>query len=600
MGKVRKMDKKWRISLVVTFLICFIPRMLFGPILIPYSVYDEGPAMTVAAYLAGKDWSDIASISAYFGFGYYALFAPLFEWTDNPYKIYFVIVEVNAFVQSFYGVIAFVIMRKFFKLENLYIVISFSCICSYLTTVRPVIYNEIPLVFLSWIIAFFLCFLVKNRLELRKKFCGTLVLFALMAYALTIHTRSIILPAALFVVVFIYWIVYKEWLISLKAVPFGISLMAAALCVVKLVQNMIWKSGDRINVANTKIDIGISQLNLSDLTTWKGFFLVLVGQVSTINLFSGGLFIMALYVLVKYVIINRKKNGNVEYNRYYLVVALLFLLCCFGMVAGQAMSWMYAIYPSLLNHEVGDVSAYKAFSYIRYMGAFIGPFVLCALVMIQHNESFLERVDIVRITLYNLLVLLLWNAYVLPLLDGNPYALEAYVPFCFRKAHDSISIEQYKAALPWYLIICFFLLFSFAVNKLKVYYAFTLSLLIFQVSYMAIYNDSYYGEERSRAAAVCYDFFGELSNDCEMPKKIYSYGMDSQRLQFYLNDYQIQPVIPDDITENTVLLYQGKLTEQTDIDLEKWNCISLGSNVYFLFQQEELRKYVISMGYDIL
>ncbi len=599
MGKVRRMDKKWRISLVVTFLICFIPRMLFGPVLIPYAVYDEGPAMAVAAYFAGKDWSGVTSISGYYGFGYYALFAPLFKGTDNPYKIYFVIVEINAFVQAFYGVIAFAIMRKFFKLENIYIVIVFSCICSYLTTVRPVIYNEIPLVFLNWIIAFFLCFLVKNRLETRKKFYGTLVLFALMAYALTIHIRSIILPAALFVVVLIYWLVYKEWFISLKAIPFGISFMAAALYVVKLVQNIIWKSGERINVANTEIDLGISQLNLADLTTWKGFFLVLAGQISTINLFSGGLFIMALYVLIKYAVLSRKNARNAESSRYYLAVALLFLLCCFGMVAGQAISWMYTIYPSLLNHEVGDVSGYKAFSYIRYMGAFIGPFVLCALVMIQHNESFLKRADIVRITLCNLLVLLLWNAYVAPLLDGNPYALEAYAPFCFRKAHDPIGMEQYRAALPWYLIICIFLLFSFVVKNLKVYYAFALGLLIFQVSYMAIYNDSYYGEERSRAAAVCYDFFEELSDNVEMPKKIYSYGMDSQRLQFYLNNYQVKPVIPDDILEDTVLLYQGKLTEWTDIDLEEWNYISLDSNVYFFFQKEELRKYVIAMGYDV-
>lgn len=574
--------------------------MLFGFILIPYAVYDEGPALASAAYFSGKDWSSISSISAYYGFGYYGLFAPLFEMTDNPYVIYFVIVQINAFVQALYGVIAFRIMRKFLKVDNFFIVTISSCICSYLTTVRPVVYNEVPLVLLNWLIALTLCILVKIGTDSRKKNIGTLFLFGLMAYAFTIHTRSIILLLALLLLVLVYRICYEEWLISLRMIPFGIIFVVVARECVELVQNLVWKSEDRISVANTTINLGIDSLKIFDLTTWKSFFLVFIGQISTINLFSGGLFIMSLYIIVKYVLLNWKALKNKSDNRYYAVLTLMFLLCCFGMIIGQAMSWMYAIYPSLQNDEVGNVHAYKAFSYVRYMGAFIGPFILCSLAIIQKNKFFLKRLDIVKIVVIDLLVLILWTNYVLPLLDSNPYALEPYVPFCFRKAHDPISIEQYKAALPWYLIICNFLVLSCFTKNLKSYYVFVLGLLIFQVSYMAKYNDSYYGEERSKTAAICYDFIEKLSNNCKVPKTLYAYNTDVQRLQFFLNNYQIEPVIPDDIVEDSILIYQGKLDELTDIDLKEWNYILLGNDVYFLFQQKEYKEYVISMGYDIL
>lgn len=600
MSKVKRSDKKWLLALLITFLVCYIPRMLFGHILIPYAVYDEGTALASAAYAAGKNWTSVTSISAYYGFGYYGLFAPLFKVTDNPYVIYFTIVEINAFVQALYGVIAFGIMRKFFKMDSFLMVSIISCICSYLTTVRPVVYNEVPLVLLNWVAALNLCVLIKNRSDIKKKNIDTILLFGLIAYAFTVHTRSIILLIALLFVVLVYRLLYGEWLISLKMAPFGIGFIAAARCCVKLVQNIVWKAGERTSVANTTIDLGVDSLNIFDLTTWKGFFLVFIGQVSTVNLFSGGLFVMSLYILIKYALLNWKEIKNKDDDRYHMVLALLFLLCCFGMVAGQAMSWMYSIYPHLLNGDTGDVYGYKAFSYIRYMGAFIGPVILCGLVIIHKNKAFMQRIDFFRIIFINLLVLLMWSSYVMPLLDSNPYALEAYVPFCFRKAHDAISIEQYRAALPWYLIICLFLAISCFIKKLNIYYLFVLGLLIFQVSYMAEYNDSYYGEERSRVAALCYEFFGELSKNCEVPETIYAYNTDAQRLQFYLNNYQINPVIPDKALTDTILIYQGKLEELTDIDLEKWNYILLDNNVYFLFQQEGYRDVISSLGYEIL
>lgn len=603
-GNVVKADKsfnkQWLMALIITFLICCIPRMLFAHMLIPYSVYDEGPALAAPAYFAGRDWTSITAISAYYGFGYYGLFAPIFKLTVDPYIIYFVIILVNIFVQVSYGLIAFVVMRKYLKLNNIFSVTIGSCICSYLTTVRPIIYNEIPLVLLNWTIALVLCYLVKNRMNKCKKNIGTILLFAMIAYALTIHTRAVILLLALLTVVLVYKSMYKEWIISIRAVLPGMIIVAAAKFLVAVVQNVVWGAAERNGVANTAIDLGLDRLDLFDLTTWKGFFLVFIGQISTINLFCGGLFVSALYILIKYAILNLKSFRDEENNRYYLILVVMFLLCCFSMVAGQAVSWMYSIYPSLINGEVGDVSGYKAFSYIRYMGAFIGPIILCALVIVNKNSLFMREVDIARVILVNLLVLWLWMTYVLPLLDSNPHALEAYAPFCFRKAHDAIGLEQYRVALPWYLIICFFLVISGFKRNSKIYYVFVLSLLIFQVTYMAKYNDSYYGKERSKTAAICYEFLEKLSEQCQIPETIYAYNTDVQRLQFYLNCYQIEPDIPEHISQKTILIYQGKLSELTDIDLKEWNYISLGNNVYFLFQQEEYKKHILALGYEIL
>lgn len=593
-------EKKWFISLLITFLICYIPRMLMGFILTPYSNYDEGTVLSSAAYFAGKDWSSITSVSSYYGFGYYGLFAPIFKLTDNPYVIYFIITEVNAFVQALYGIIAFRIMHKFFIIDNVFIITSISCICSYLTTVRPIVYNEVPLVLLVWVATYLLCALIYYRCDKKNKNLYSILLFLVMAYALTIHTRSIILLMGLAIVVLVYLLLYKEWLISIKTVPFCVCAVAVARYSVKLVQNIVWKAGERTSIANTSIDLGITELNWFDPTTWRGFFLVFVGQMSTINLFSGGLFVMAIYVLIKYVISNWKNFRDSEENRYYISINLLFLLCCFGMVAGQGMSWMYSIYPNIVVNKVGSVYGYKAFSYIRYMGAFIGPFILCAMLIVNKVNGKLKKFDIWGIIFVQLFVLLLWYKYVFPLLEGNPYAMEAYVPFSFRKPYDLVSVERYRVALPWSLVMIIFMLTYLLKKNWKVYYVFVLGLLIFQASYMAIYNDSPYGKDRSAAAATCYEFFTELSQELEIPETIYSYEIDKQRLQFYLNNYQIAPNIPEVISDDTIFIYQGKLDNLVGIELEEWNYTLLGNNTYFFFQQEDYIDIIESMGYEIL
>lgn len=308
---------------------------------------------------------------------------------------------------------------------------------------------------------------------------------------------------------------------------------------------------------------------------------------------------MAIYILIKYTVSNRKYFKDIEENRYYIIISLLFLLCCCGMVAGQAMSWMYSIYPNLISNNIGAIQGYKAFSYIRYMGAFIGPFILCSMVIASTKKTTLKNIDIVGIILIQLFILILWYQYVFPLLEGNTYALEPYVPFCFRKPYDSVGLEQYKAALPWNMVIVIFLMIYLLRKNLKPYYIFVLVLLIFQALYMGIYNDTPYGKDRSAAVAVCYEVFDDLSQEFEMPQMVYSHGIDVQRLQFFLNAYQVVPDIPKEININTIFIYQGSFKDLPDIDIGRWRYALLGNNTYFFFQREEYIDMIKSMGYEV-
>lgn len=421
---------------------------------------------------------------------------------------------------------------------------------------------------------------------------------------MTIHTRSVILLMGIAVIIVVYWFIYKEWLISLKTIPYCIICVFIAKYCIKLVQNIVWKMNERSSVANTSINLGIGGINWIDINTWKSFGLVFLGQINSINLFSGGLFLMSFYIILKYFI----KNIDTliiksEKNRYYLVLSIGFILCCLGMVAGQALSWNYAIYPDIVNNATGKVYGYKAFSYVRYMGAFIGPFILCSMIITQKKDGFIKNIDIIRIILLQLLVIILWSKFVLPLLDGNPYALEVYAPFCFRKAHEAVNIEQYRMAIPWILLIITFVLSVMLFKNSNYYYIFALILLIFQVSYMAKYNDSYYGKERSLAAATCYDFFKELKlYNADVPETIYSFQIDKQRLQFYLNDYKIIPNIPEDIGTDTILVYQGKISdlEEQELKINEWNYVFLGNSTYILFQREDYINIIQTMGYEVV
>ena len=65
-----------------------------------HTTTDELGAIVGAATWAGYDWSAVIGKSSYYGFGYYALFAPLFKLHLSPILIYRIILITTRCLRS--------------------------------------------------------------------------------------------------------------------------------------------------------------------------------------------------------------------------------------------------------------------------------------------------------------------------------------------------------------------------------------------------------------------------------------------------------------------------------------------------------------------
>lgn len=600
----KRIGENRKLIWIAIFAVGFLPRLYLCTRFYPYCVYDEGPVLASAAWFAGKDWTGVSSISAYYGWGYYALFFPLLKMTNDFQVIYFWITIINSAVQALYGIIASKCAYTFFSINSGVNLLLIGTISSYMVYVRPVIYNETPLILIVWLLMYFICALIKNENNREKKFKYTVIIGLLICWALTIHTRAVVLFVALFIVEIAYALFLKRSIISVWGIPIIGIVVVAANYVTDYMKNEVWLADVRTSLANSSVSINTENILWTDWTTWKGIFYVIVGQLSTINLCSVGLIALSICIwgIFAFKFLLRKVDWNAVIVRISIVVGTFFTICVFSMILGQSVSWLYAIYPALKSNASGNVEGYKAFSYVRYAYAFAGPIVLLTICLIQKQVLALKKKAFVIIGLSMLVVAKIWAVNILPLLAGNGYALEPYVPFANRKAFEVITDYEYRISLVWTLIFTLAFIFSFLIGKKELYYCMTAGIMIFETIYMGIYNDSVYGQARSEIYKDTYDFFEMISQDYIIPNDIYSYGADYQRLQCYLNAYHILPDADKDELNGELLLYKGNIGSLSIGDADSFiaNYVSISDDMYLLFgDDKKLYQLLILDGYEI-
>ena len=114
-------DRKMQTAgyLILSFFICFVPRILFLKDVYPLSVTgDETFMFMPAATWAGLDWSGNVGDYRYYGYGFVALLTPLFKYIESPVVLYRIIVGFMILFQALVGPISYHIMKKYFSMKN--------------------------------------------------------------------------------------------------------------------------------------------------------------------------------------------------------------------------------------------------------------------------------------------------------------------------------------------------------------------------------------------------------------------------------------------------------------------------------------------------
>lgn len=295
-------------------------------------VSDNIGSLALPATLAGRDWSGLLEGGiAYYGWGYYILFTPIFALTHNPVTIYTVVCAINIIVLGLISVLIFHIAAKFLSLgKSLYVVMLAVVSSGYVTFYAWNFTAELPSLLVVWLTAWLVlkAYSVADRKKAIIFYSALLAL--LITYSYNIHTRLIILLPAVIVACLFFYIVYKKWCIHF---PTFLGASALGFLIARILKaeviNSLWNVSSMNELRNATINVG------SYVDRFTGTFKVVLdiwlSNLFKLNLETYGILTICVIVIVVffYKMFFKRDNDNLTEN-HLLSEKVFILLSVFG------------------------------------------------------------------------------------------------------------------------------------------------------------------------------------------------------------------------------------------------------------------------------
>lgn len=584
-----KYVKKYKFYIII-FLVTFVPRFILGLSAIPVrTISDEVATISSAAFLAGKDWSNVVSKAGYYGFGYTALFAPLFRITNNPFFLYRTMILGEVLMQAGVGLIAFWLLKKYYKIEDQIYAALCAIACSYMVVTRAmIVYNEHALIFCSWLMAAILLKLTKicETPEQKGKIKYSIILMAILTYTLTLHTRSIAFWLVLAVVFVLYLVSERKDLISWKIVVLFLMIgFPMAKYLVSVVQKKVWQATGNGTLRNDKIKVNFS-LDFLSAEKRGAWINIILGQFNTVSLITGGLFFFAIVISVLLFGVYLKKvlgkNRELKLEWNYLIIFLFFGMLILGTVSAQSLTWLKQT-KTAMEEGVGTWKyGMKSVTYIRYIGPYLGPVLMVTLAYLKQKKK-LMMISVTSLCV-TLLVLLVWAKRIYPYVKYNTYALECYLPFSFQNIRNLdmskniyIPLSLVAAALVVIFFICLQQKKHFVIAGLLA------GFLMYQYCYNAVFYDLCDQRANFELVRESYEWMLENQQQYDFDEIYVIDGREKEDhqtfylYQFLLNDYKVMPTIND--TSDVKILFTN--TENCPLDITSgYQCIVINNDQY--------------------
>lgn len=624
--KVRNWD------ILITFLIVFIIKEIFvvffaEPLRTPM---DEMSTIVSGAYFGGLDWTNTTTFANfYYGGGITMLFAPVFYLTDNPYIIYGVILTVCAMLQSVGAPISNYIFQKYFNMDRKISYVA-SIACGFMVCTRAMlVYNEHGLIFAAWVIALLVCKLLEYGEQKSKKNLYSVLLMGMICYSLTFHTRAKTYLYAVIVFVVIFWFLYQKMLVSpVYAIVSGVVFYGASKVYIEYIKTHIWLWQEGMPLKNTSLNFnGLQVQDLFSPVTWEAWASIVIGQVNTAMVFSGGIAVFMLVLIWVFLLGIFKKrvaglNGkesteegkglqsitfeNDLKEKLVFALALIFIMCIGATILTQSITWLKRVVEALEGAAYGtNAYGYKAFTYVRYMAPYLGPVFMVGIICIYQVKEKLRKwllpSALLLIGLHGL-----WLCYILPHITNNKTACEVFAVFGGYSfwGTDKVEMHVYMAGTAVMLFSACLCCIYFYKKKIMQPTAFICLLLIYQYCYGAYFIDAGYNHKFSQRVNGGYEFVKEIEKNTEnekwFPKEIYAIDSNTSvqkfvyTYQFMLNRYKIIPQLPEKPEEVLVFTTNKKVKE---FKKQGYRTMKLDENEYLCVMGQKYIDRLEELGY---
>ncbi len=586
------------LSYLIIILICLIPRVVLALYAIPVRTpSDEFSTMFFSSYLAGYDWTDVESYANYYGFG-----MNLFIWWIMKLPItvmwkYKFMLIFCAVLQALTGWIAFNIIKHTTGIRGINAILL-SIASSYMVCTRNTIYyNENALILISWILSYLLMKIVLSNGDTRERNIYSVLAILMMLFALTIHTRALTYIVAFVVTYLVYLCIsgQKRW----HAIPILLISLLIGYFFVKRIAvdsyiNLFWKIAHR-TVSNNQINIAKEiSFNLIKGTIIMGF-----GQIGTVMVSSAGVVIIGIYVIISkiFTFLRRrlKENATKENEIALISIGSFMLISVLITVVYQGMSWGENALSGITNGRT-ELYVYKCYTYIRYMGPYLGPiFLIGAIALVDRHK----KQWYIMLGLTYSIIMKLWMIKILPIIYNNVNCSEAFICWKGNKAFDT-GIEQYVYG---FLIIGLFFVILLIMACFE-RYTVTFLIVIVLLGYQYIYNAKVYDLDEEKVQYVKINASTQLIKSCEdmgiyLKKDLYVddeiLNSDHQFyyvMQIYLEDYIVHPGYPDKSDENLLIITNDDEKTLTKSGLKNLEAYQLDDNEYILTNNNGLVEYL--------
>ena len=207
--------------------------------------------------------------------------------------------------------------------------------------------------------------------------------------------------------------------------------------------------------------------------------------------------------------------------------------------------------------------AYRAFTYLRYMGCYVSPFIMCALVIATEDRRLLKKAFSYGMVAASVLTLF-WIKMILPYISNQrmPYFL------CLggMKVDEEVFYKNWYRACLFTLIM---LIVGYLLLNIKKEYVYFVSvILLLTIERVYVYKESTLVSEQNnyKRADAGYDLIQKILSKKEL-KEIYVFDAlyDLEQI-FYLYQFlnysvTIIPELPENSERDMILFSNGDLED---------------------------------------
>ena len=624
-----KNKKKWdsRAYAFVAFLIVFLIQICLNLFIVCMrSLPDEMGAVALAAKWVGYDWNYVLTHpSMYYGSGTSILLYPFFVIIKNPLVLYQCLLGVGAFLHAVPAYIACRIIQKYYIITNkIFNIISIGVLCGFFTPTRATnIDNEPMLIVLCWLCVYLIVVLMHSETK-KKKIAMSILLSGILSISYFSHTRAILYGVVLIIVVIIYKVFTKKWLVNIPSF-LGIYIVGM-LFSSKLIQHIkatLFVSNTLEVVKNTPEEILNSAVgNTQTLFSKVGihsFIDLFFSNIWVISVFSCGIILYCIWYIVFKVwkSIRKSKKTGKRFNisdKSFVFPALFCILGIFISIIGLCIIWL----PNAVAVHSQNANLSRGHFYLRYYGNYFAPLMLFFIINVRkiieintdrrNLKSFLYTSGIVAIMAVYSVISFLGMATIRYSHNLDWFYYFAPLSGMLNSWPNTIQTLSYFACATLIsLIVLFMLIYMIKYKKRKSALILGVGILIWQYAYGVLKFDKPYSASENYYMSV--DTFYDVYHN---NKEVFD-GIDEI---YYFNDiygpqYIVQFMIPnkkvitdleliDVEEENLVLTNSVESSIIAELDVEQYVCFQLDENEYIYTNIEKVINLLKNLGYLVV